>query len=286
MKSRSIQATSLSFVIALLSCIGKHEATQSTQDSAATATTNPEAKPSARPVHWGYSGDVKPSMWASLSPVYAACGEGKTQSPINLMSDSGAGLTKLTVDFKTTSLKIAHHEHVDEILDNGHTIQVTVEEGSSFTLNDKTFDLKQFHFHTPSEHIVDGKHLPLEMHWVHQSSDGSFGVIGLLFEEGEPNENFEKIIQHLPILPGESNHFTDVKLDLNLHVPESITAYHYIGSFTTPPCTENVQWLVLRNKFTMSPDQIKAFSSRLKNNNRPVQALNGRKVSIDEIQSQ
>jgi carbonic anhydrase len=207
MKSRSIQATSLSFVIALLSCIGKHEATQSTQDSAATATTNPEAKPSARPVHWGYSGDVKPSMWASLSPVYAACGEGKTQSPINLMSDSGAGLTKLTVDFKTTSLKIAHHEHVDEILDNGHTIQVTVEEGSSFTLNDKTFDLKQFHFHTPSEHIVDGKHLPLEMHWVHQSSDGSFGVIGLLFEEGEPNENFEKIIQHLPILPGESNHF-------------------------------------------------------------------------------
>jgi carbonic anhydrase len=284
MKLKPIQATSLSLAIVLLSCTGKQQEAQSTQDSVASTTATPEAKPSARPVHWGYSGDVNPSMWASLTPVYAACGEGKSQSPINLISSSPAGQPKLTVDFKTTSLKIAHHEHVDDILDNGHTIQVTVEEGSSFTLNDKTFNLKQFHFHTPSEHSVDGKRLPLEMHWVHQSADGSFGVIGLLFEEGKSNENLAKIIEHLPSLPGESNHFTDVKLDLNVHVSENISAYHYLGSFTTPPCTENVEWLVLRNKFTMSAEQIKAFSTRLNNNNRPVQALNDRKVSIDKIQ--
>ena len=167
-----------------------------------------------------------------------------------------------------------------DILDNGHTIQITVEEGSTLTLNGKTYGLKQFHFHTPSEHTVDGKNLPLEMHMVHQSDDGNFGVIGLLFEEGKGNENFEQIIKHMPSLPGESSHFTDVKLDLNVHVPKNISAFHYTGSFTTHPCTENVEWLVLRNKFTLSADQIKAFSSRLHNNNRPIQAMNGRKLSI------
>lgn len=284
MSIHHINAKYLAIALILFSCTGKKQEAQLAEDSVATTPAAAEVKPSARPVHWGYSGDVAPTMWASLTPVYAACGEGKAQSPINLISSAAAGQPKLTLDFKTTSLKIAHHEHVDDILDNGHTIQVTVEEGSTFTLNDKAYNLKQFHFHTPSEHTVDGKNLPLEMHMVHQSADGSFGVIGLLFEEGKANENFAKIIEHMPSLPGESNHFTDVKLDLNVHVPKNISAYHYTGSFTTPPCTENVEWLVLRNKFTMSADQIKAFSSRLNNNNRPVQATNDRKLTIDKIQ--
>jgi carbonic anhydrase len=273
------------FVVALipLSCSTKKVEDKPAQDSVAAAPA-PAAKPTARPVHWGYTGDVDPSHWGALTPVYAACGDGKSQSPINIISKSESGNPKLSLDYKTTSLKIAHHEHVDDILDNGHTIQVTVEEGSSFTLNDKTYNLKQFHFHTPSEHTVDGKHFPLEMHWVHQSADDSFGVIGLLFDEGKANENFAKIIEHMPSLPGESTHFTDVKLDLNVHVPKNISAYHYIGSFTTPPCTENVEWLMLRNKFTLSKEQIAAFSSRLKNNNRPVQATNDRKITIDQIQ--
>ncbi|HEX6223600.1 MAG TPA: carbonic anhydrase family protein [Chryseolinea sp.] len=281
MKSKLIQATLLSMLVA---CNAKQPDTPSTQDSVSTAPAA-EAKPSARPVHWGYSGDVSPSAWASLTPVYAAC-SGKSQSPIDLRTSSPEGQPNLKMDFKTTSLKIAHHEHVDDILDNGHTIQVTVEEGSTFTLNGKTFNLKQFHFHTPSEHTVDGKHLPMEMHWVHQSSDGTFGVVACLFEEGNANKNLEKIVEHLPSLPGESNHFTDVKLDLNVHMPENMSAYHYLGSFTTPPCTEDVEWLVLRNKFTASSDQLKAFASRLNNNNRPVQALNDRKVSIDKIQGE
>jgi carbonic anhydrase len=283
MISKITSFTCILVALVLISCATKKEEEKPAEDSVAAAQ-DVEAKPSARPVHWGYTGDVDPSHWGSLSPVYAACGEGKGQSPIDIISKSESGSPNLSLDFKTTSLKIAHHEHVDDILDNGHTIQVTVEEGSSFTLNDKTYNLKQFHFHTPSEHTVDGKHFPMEMHWVHQSDDGSFGVIGILFEEGKANENFAKIIEHMPSLPGESSHFTDVKLDLNIHVPKDISAYHYIGSFTTPPCTENVEWLVLRNKFTMSKDQIAAFSSRLKNNNRPVQATNDRKLTIDKIQ--
>ncbi len=273
----------LVLAVVLLSCTTRKQEVLQAADSV-SVTTDQITKASARPIHWGYTSEVGPSMWSSLTPVYAACGDGKSQSPIDLNSVSNSGSPKLSLDYQTTSLKIAHHEHVDDILDNGHTIQVTVEEGSSFTLNEKTYKLKQFHFHTPSEHTVDGKHLPLEMHWVHQSDDGRFGVIGLLFEEGKSNNNLEVIIEHMPTLPGESNHYSDIKLDLNLHVPKDLSAYHYTGSFTTPPCTENVEWLVLRNKFTMGADQIKAFSSRLNNNNRPVQDLNDRVLTIDKIQ--
>jgi carbonic anhydrase len=267
-------------VATLIACNSKKE----TPDQTTIASDSvPPTTVSARPVHWGYDDKVGPAMWKSLSPVYAACGDGRSQSPIDIKISAKAGQTNWVFNYNTTSLKIAHHQHVDDILDNGHTIQITVEEGSTFTLDDKTYHLKQFHFHTPSEHTVEGKHLPMEMHWVHQSDDGGFGVIGILFEEGRANENLTKIIEHLPSLPGESSHFTEVKLDLAVHIPENISAYHYTGSFTTPPCTENVAWLVLQNKFTMSADQIKAFSSRLNNNNRPVQPLNDRVVNIEKI---
>jgi carbonic anhydrase len=261
------------------------------KDAAATSQSDttqvkpaPAEKPSARPVHWSYEGEAGPEKWGALSPVYAACGTGKSQSPINLITSKNAGATNWSMEYKTTSLRIAHHEHVDDIVDNGHTIQITVEEGSTITLNGKVFTLKQFHFHTPSEHTLDGKHFPMEVHFVHQNEDGSFAVVGVFCEEGKTkNDNFAKIIEHLPAAPGESKHVADAKLDLQVHLPKTNNAYHYKGSLTTPPCSENVDWLVLRDRISMSAEQLKAFSSRLKNNNRPAQALNDRKITIDQI---
>ena len=244
----------------------------------------PVETPSARPAHWGYSGEVGPANWGSLSPVYAVCASGKSQSPINLLPSTSGGASQWNMEYKTTSLRIAHHEHVDDIVDNGHTIQITVEEGSTIILNGKVFMLKQFHFHTPSEHTLDGRHAPMEMHLVHQSEDGSFAVIGIFFEEGKANDNFAKIVEHLPNAPGESKHVADANLDLKVHLPQNLDAYHYKGSLTTPPCSENVDWLVLRNKISLSADQLKAFSSRLNHNNRPVQALNDRKITTDQIE--
>jgi carbonic anhydrase len=272
----------LAFFIA--SCDSKpKETTATTQPDSTQTKPAPVEKPSARPVHWGYTGEAGPAAWGSLSPVYAACGNGKLQSPINLISAKGDGTNSLKMEYKTTSLRIAHHEHVDDIVDNGHTIQITVEEGSTITLNGKVFTLKQFHFHTPSEHTLSGKHFPMEMHLVHQAADGSFAVIGVFIEEGKANDNFAKIIEHLPNAPGETKHLAEQKLDLQLHIPKNISSYHYKGSLTTPPCSENVDWLILRDKITMSAEQLKAFSSRLKNNNRPVQALNDRKITVDQI---
>ena len=259
------------------------DTTASIQPDTTQVKPAPVEKPSARPVHWGYSGEAGPTAWGSLSPVYAACGNGKAQSPINLMPSKSDGSPQWSMEYKTTSLRIAHHEHVDDIVDNGHTIQITVEEGSTITLNGKVFTLKQFHFHTPSEHTLNGKHFPMEVHFVHQNADGSFAVVGAFCEEGKANDNFAKIIEHLPNAPGESKHVADAKLDLQIHLPKDRNAYHYKGSLTTPPCSENVDWLVLRERISMSAEQLKAFSSRLNNNNRPTQALNDRKITVDQI---
>ncbi len=260
------------------SCSTKPKETSSDADAVPAAAT------SARPVHWGYIGDSGPTNWATLTPVYALCGEGKGQSPIDIVKSDARGGVAWRFDYKTTSLRIAHNEHMEDIIDNGHTIQVTVDEGSVFTFGDKSFELKQFHFHTPSEHTIDGKHAPMEMHLVHQSDDGSLAVVGVLFKEGDvPNENFAKIIANLPNAKGESKHITDMNLELRVHLPSDNYAFHYMGSLTTPPCSEGVQWMVLRDPVALTAGQIAEFSRRIGPNNRPTQPVNDRSVNLDDL---
>lgn len=271
--------------VLLWSCTNKPKESDETTTHAVDSTTSPQT--SARPVHWGYEGENGPTKWASLTPVYALCGEGKSQSPINIVKADTKGGAKWRLDYKTTSLRIAHNEHMEDIIDNGHTIQITVDEGSTFTFGDNTYSLKQFHFHTPSEHTIDGQHAPMEMHMVHQSEDGSLAVVGVLFKEGQvPNENFSKIIANLPDARGESKHITDVNLELKVHLPNDNYAYHYVGSLTTPPCSEGVQWLVLRDPVSLTTEQIAAFSSRIGPNNRPTQPVNDRTVMVDDLVGQ
>lgn len=239
---------------------------------------------SARPAHWGYGGDLGPSTWATLDAAYAKCGSGHSQSPIDIESSDVRGTNQWKLDYGNTALKVAHNEHMDEIIDNGHTIQVSVDEGSTFTFGDNTYELKQFHFHTPSEHQVDGKNLPMEMHMVHQSDDGALAVVSVLFQEGEtPNENIAKLIEHMPTKAGDSKHLPDVVLELDGHMPGDHFGYAYSGSLTTPPCSEDVQWLVLGDMLTVTADQIEAFSSVIGPNNRPVQDLNGRVVEASDL---
>ncbi|MEX1131649.1 MAG: carbonic anhydrase family protein [Flavobacteriales bacterium] len=240
----------------------------------------PPTAVSARPTHWGYSGDVAPATWNTLDPVYALCGNGMGQSPIDVNTAAGAGGSTWEFNYGSSSLHMAHNEHVEDLLDNGHTIQLSVEEGSTLKLGGNTYHLKQFHFHTPSEHTVDGKHTPMEMHMVHASDDGKLAVVSVMIEEGKANENFAKIIEYMPAAPGDTVK-ADHKLVLDAHMPNKEKAYHYTGSLTTPPCTEGVEWLVLTDRITLSADQIKAFASRMNNNNRPVQKLNERSVTKD-----
>lgn len=181
----------------MLSC-GQQSNPENTQgqqaDTAVAAST--ESKPvSARPVHWSYTEEGGPAGWAGLTPVYAACGNGKSQSPINILTNTGKGSPAWTLEYKTTRLQVAHHEQVDELINNGHTIQVTPEPGSALNYGGKMYHLKQFHFHTPSEHTVDGKHAPMEVHFVHQADDQGLAVVGVLVTERKHSANFDQLIR-------------------------------------------------------------------------------------------
>ena len=268
-------------LIFIISCNSRQS---DTETKATIDSTSKEAAPiSDRPIHWSYDEEGGPAGWDKLSPVYALCGSGKNQSPINLTTEAAKSAPQWKVEYRTTSLQIAHNEQMDELINNGHTIQVTPEPGSTITYNGKVYQLKQFHFHTPSEHTINQKHFPMEIHLVHQADDKSLAVIGVLVREGVHNNNFDELIKYLPNTPGEKRKHDSVSINVGINVPKVLHSYHYIGSLTTPPCSENVQWIVLRDPISMDKNQLAAFSSRLHNNNRPTQALYERKLFIDNF---
>jgi carbonic anhydrase len=279
MRRSLLLARATACVLAAVSAHAQTVATPTAGKLPVTVTPAATIASGVRATHWGYEGEHGPANWGTLDPAYAACDKGKAQSPIDITKAGTGTGNPWKLNYKSSSLRIAHHEHVAELVDNGHTIQVTVEKGSTLTTSRDTYQLKQFHFHTPSEHTIDGKSFPMEVHFVHQSADKNFAVVSLLFAEGATNANLAKLIANFPKAKGESANLPEVKLDLALHLPTTNAAYTYMGSFTTPPCTENVEWLVFRDPVMASREQLDAFAARLKSNKRPVQPLNGRTIT-------
>jgi carbonic anhydrase len=234
-------------------------------------------------VHWGYQGEEGPEHWAELSDDFALCGSGTVQSPIDLGAAvpmaPGAG-TEMQRDYGTGALSIARHDHVVDVLDNGHTIQVTYEEGSTLTVGRVEYELLQFHFHAPSEHTIDGGHYPMELHLVHRAESGELAVLGVFIEEGESNPAFDALIEGLPSAAGEERRFTDVEIEVDAFISSEDEYYRYEGSLTTPPCSEGVHWAVLTEPLHASAEQIAALDAAMPANNRPVQALGSREVAL------
>ena len=225
----------------------------------------------AKAPHWGYSGDNGPAHWGALSPDYAACSQGKQQSPINITHAKHAKLPIIEFDYKPSSL---------DVINNGHTIESDYQPGSSITLDGKTYNLVQFHFHHLSENALNGKHFPLEGHLVHKSADGKLAVVAVFFEEGKPNPAIATVWANMPKTEGKENKLADVKVNASHLLPDSREYYTFPGSLTTPPCTEGVTWLVMSHKMTASKDQIAAFAVLDPDDARPVQPLNGRKIEL------
>lgn len=259
-------------VLPLLACLSSCRKTLSESSEARPAHTVD--------AHWGYEGEGGPEYWPRLSPAYAACGQGGNQSPVDIVRNASGSAGAWRIDYRSTSLKIAHHEHVTNIVDNGHTIQVTVDEGSRLTTDRGTYTLKQFHFHTPSEHAIDGSRFPMEVHFVHQDAEGRFAVVAALYQLGPENENLAKIIPHLPKVKGGAANLADVRLELAFHLPATNASYSYMGSLTTPPCSENVEWLVFRDPISASAAQLETFARVLGPTSRPLQPLNGRSIGM------
>lgn len=221
-------------------------------------------------VHWSYSGEVGPTHWVDLCSGFNACG-GQTQSPVNITGAvEDQSLSPMVFNYSTTQV---------EIENNGHTIEFVCDPGSKLIISGTEYDLLQFHYHGLSEHEVDGSHYPLEVHFVHKATEEDYAVIGVFIEEGADNPLFTEFISHFPHDEGSYEDHETV-IDLTSLFPENTSYYHYSGSLTTPPCSEVVNWYVLKNTVSASAAQIAEFQSILNNNYRPVQDLNGRVVSL------
>jgi carbonic anhydrase len=223
--------------------------------------------------HWGYTGHEGPEHWGDLSPKFGMCKAGKNQSPINISKEvtvATNGLEKIKFNYTTQATGIVN---------NGHTIQVNVKDGSSIEIDGKTYDLKQFHFHTPSENQIDAKNFPLEAHFVHAAKDGSLAVVALMYEEGAENKIIKKLWSRMPHKAGETNKCIMIAEMFATMMPKDKSYYKFNGSLTTPPCSEGVKWMVLKNYSHVSKGQVKEFLHLLHHaNNRPVQPINARKV--------
>ncbi len=221
-------------------------------------------------VHWGYEGEGAPEHWGDLKAEYEMCDAGMSQSPIDIDNTTGAELKSFKTNYKNTPLKIVN---------NGHTIQVNYEKPGTYTIDGKTFKLLQFHFHTPSEHTVDGKAYDMEVHLVHQNQDdGQLAVLGVLMNSGDEHETIGKIWEHLPSEVNEEKTVSGVSINAADLLPKDKSYYHYYGSLTTPPCSEGVNWTVLKEPIQVSKEQIQTFADLVGENARPVQPVNNRFV--------
>ena len=219
-------------------------------------------------VHWSYSGDEGPENWARLTPEFGAC-DGRNQSPVNLTG---------FVEAELAPIAMAYQAGGNEMLNNGHTIQVNYGAGSSITVDGVGYELKQFHFHAPSENHIDGASYPMEAHLVHADRDGNLAVIAVMFEEGAENAALTGIWPSMPANAGDKQALASA-FDVSSLLPENRDYYRFNGSLTTPPCTEGVRWLVMKAPVSASKDQIEAFKHVMHHpNNRPVQPVNARVI--------
>jgi carbonic anhydrase len=234
--------------------------------------------------HWGYEADNGPGTWGSMNADWAVCADGREQSPIDLSNAVETQLPAVDLDRPDEGeFDVLTQAGVIDALDNGHTIQVNSRTGEKLTVGDKTYALLQFHFHAPSEHTVDGEHFPMEMHFVHQAEDGALAVVGVLVEEGAPNPGIAPLWAQLAEAPG-----TETTVEIRAEFAEPVFPnvgtgfYHYVGSLTTPPCSEGVKWYIRKTFTSLSKEQIAAFTAVYDHNNRPVQARNDRALHLDE----
>lgn len=223
--------------------------------------------------HWEYTGDTGPAHWGELSENWSTCSTGQSQSPIDIIFTAAGEGDDIMLDYKPSGISVVN---------NGHTIQQNFDAGSTMQSGGSTYDLVQFHFHSPSEHTFNGKHFPLEVHLVHADKAGNLAVVGVMFEEGEANETLEKVWQVMPEKADMTN-TSEQKFNAHDLLPKDIDFALYSGSLTTPPCSEGVRWHVVQEPLEVSQLQIKKFQDVISANNRPILPLNGRTVkTVDD----
>ncbi len=218
--------------------------------------------------HWSYEGATGPDRWGDLDAADKVCAIGSQQSPIDIDSSIPAELPPL---------KFAWARQADAIVNNGHTIQLNFDDGGVLKVGADAYRLVQFHFHHPAEHLIDDKAFAMEIHFVHSNSKGGLGVIGVLVKPGKSNAAFAKIVASMPTVEGPP-----VKASPGVNpaglLPKERGYYFYSGSLTTPPCSETVEWMLLKQPIEVAAADIAAFAKLYPMNARPVQKIDRRFV--------
>ena len=222
-----------------------------------------------RHIHWSYEGEGAPGNWSKIDGKYATCGTGKRQSPIDIRDGIKVDLEPIKFDYKWANFRV---------VDNGHTIQANIGEGNTITVMGRTYHLVQFHFHRPSEEKIRGKAFDMVAHLVHKDDDGKLAVIAVLMEKGASEHPVIQTIWNNMPLEVNQDVSPSTTIDLNRILPEERSYYTYMGSLTTPPCTEDVLWMVFKKPIIVTEQQVAIFAKLYKNNARPVQPANDRLV--------
>jgi carbonic anhydrase len=221
------------------------------------------------PHEWTYKGAEGPKEWGKLDPAFTACTSGRSQSPINIQDTKKGDLPALKFDYKAVPLNIT---------DNGHSIQVTYTPGSTLTIGDKTYNLRQFHFHHPSEEHVRGHGYDMVAHLVHTDEAGHYAVVAILLERGKPNALIDSLWKNIPTEKEKPVDVPDVTINIQDLLPADHGYYTYDGSLTIPPCSEGVTWYVLKTPVTISEAQFERFAKLYPSDARPIQPANHRAV--------
>lgn len=235
-----------------------------------TGTAKPKARRVAKSTHtvrWAYKGAGGPENWGKLKPAYKMCSEGLRQSPINFEIAETAKLGTLELHYKVSLI---------EMVNNGHTIRANYGKGSYITIGSDRYDLQYFHFHTPSEHQIAGRKFPMEIHFVHRNKRGQLAVLGVLAAYGDYNLAARELWDRLPARAYTKSADTRALINARDLLPENTSYFRYNGSLTTPPCTENVKWMVLRTPVRFSEKQIAKLHRIIGMNARPAQDRNSR----------
>lgn len=234
----------------------------------------PAEKPVEKPaepvkeIHWGYQGEGAPENWGKLKPEYALCGSGMSQSPIDFNKTYKTELDEIEFAYNDTPLKI---------INNGHSIQVNCEPGSTVMIDGEKYELVQFHFHAPSEHTVNGQFYDMELHLVHKNQNKDIAVVGVFMKKGAENKLIQVLWDNIPTETDKENLVSGISVNASSLLPKDRKYYHYFGSLTTPPCTEGVNWSVFKTPIQVSEAQIEKFKTVMGvNNNRPVLKVNKR----------
>jgi carbonic anhydrase len=218
--------------------------------------------------HWSYDGETGPHAWATLAPEYAKCGSGERQSPIDIRDGMKLDLEPIAFEYRQSSFKV---------IDNGHTIQANVSGWNAMRVMGRRFRLVQLHFHRPSEEAVDGKQFEMVVHLVHRDGEGRLAVIAVLVDNGARQPVIQAVLNNLPLEQGVEVPAATT-LDANQMLPENRRYFTYMGSLTTPPCTEDVLWIVMKQPVQASVEQLNLFSRMYPMNARPIQASKGRVI--------